>query len=520
MTRLLKPCLVVDVDLRGRRGRPGQQASPTVFINEIHYDNTGTDAGEFIEIAGPAGTNLSDYSLVLYNGATGAAVRHRCRCRGRSPISRTASVRSACVSRQRHPEWLAGRRGARLSGHNGHPVSELRRDVHGHERSGKRADEHRHRRNRERAASRSACRCGSRATGTAYADFTWNAPAGQSPGAVNAGQSFSGTAGATIAIDDVSVTEGNSGTVDATFTVTRVRARIRASRSTSRPQTAPGRHPRRSATATTWPRSEIAQLIPAGSATYTFTVAVNGDPTFEPSEQFSVTLSNVSGATVADGQGAGTITNDDAAPPVVSDVVISQVYGGGGNTGATFTHDFIELFNRGTTSVSLAGWSVQYIGATATGTWSVTPLDGSIAPGGTTSCSRRRARAARRRFQRRTRRAASPWPPVPGKWRCATRSCAIAGACPAPGTSADLVGYGATTCIEGAGPTAATSNTLAALAQARRVLRFRQQQRRLLDRLAQPAQQRHRRRGAATSFRQRFTRSRAAGSRRRFWAWT
>ncbi len=49
------------------------------------------------------------------------------------------------------------------------------------------------------------------------------------------------------------------------------------------------------------------------------------------------------------------------------DVVISQVYGGGGNTGATFTHDFIELFNRGTSSVSLTGWSVQYASATGTG---------------------------------------------------------------------------------------------------------------------------------------------------------
>jgi len=41
----------------------------TVFISEFHYDNSGTDAGEFIEIAGPAGTNLSGWSLVLYNGA-------------------------------------------------------------------------------------------------------------------------------------------------------------------------------------------------------------------------------------------------------------------------------------------------------------------------------------------------------------------------------------------------------------------------------------------------------------------
>jgi uncharacterized protein len=41
----------------------------SVFINEFHYDNVGTDAGEFIEIAGPAGTDLSTYSIELYNGA-------------------------------------------------------------------------------------------------------------------------------------------------------------------------------------------------------------------------------------------------------------------------------------------------------------------------------------------------------------------------------------------------------------------------------------------------------------------
>ena len=45
----------------------------SVFINEFHYDNAGTDTGEFIEIAGPAGTDLNGYSLVLYNGANGSA---------------------------------------------------------------------------------------------------------------------------------------------------------------------------------------------------------------------------------------------------------------------------------------------------------------------------------------------------------------------------------------------------------------------------------------------------------------
>jgi predicted extracellular nuclease len=47
------------------------RAATSVFINEIHYDNTGTDAGEAIEVAGPAGTNLTGWSLVLYNGANG-----------------------------------------------------------------------------------------------------------------------------------------------------------------------------------------------------------------------------------------------------------------------------------------------------------------------------------------------------------------------------------------------------------------------------------------------------------------
>ena len=51
------------------------QAATPVFINEIHYDNAGADSGEAIEIAGPAGTDLSGWSLVLYNGNGGAAYK-------------------------------------------------------------------------------------------------------------------------------------------------------------------------------------------------------------------------------------------------------------------------------------------------------------------------------------------------------------------------------------------------------------------------------------------------------------
>ena len=50
----------------------GSAQAASVFINEIHYDNAGADTGEAIEIAGPAGTNLTGWSVILYNGNGGA----------------------------------------------------------------------------------------------------------------------------------------------------------------------------------------------------------------------------------------------------------------------------------------------------------------------------------------------------------------------------------------------------------------------------------------------------------------
>jgi hypothetical protein len=50
-------------------------AQSSVFINEIHYDNSGTDVDEAVEIAGPAGTDLAGWRIVLYNGNGGAVYR-------------------------------------------------------------------------------------------------------------------------------------------------------------------------------------------------------------------------------------------------------------------------------------------------------------------------------------------------------------------------------------------------------------------------------------------------------------
>jgi predicted extracellular nuclease len=71
------------------------------------------------------------------------------------------------------------------------------------------------------------------------------------------------------------------------------------------------------------------------------------------------------------------------APPaqaVSPNVVISEAYGGGGNSGAPYQNDFVELYNRGAAPVDLTGWAVQYRSATGTSA-QVTALSGTLAPG-------------------------------------------------------------------------------------------------------------------------------------------
>jgi predicted extracellular nuclease len=73
-----------------------------------------------------------------------------------------------------------------------------------------------------------------------------------------------------------------------------------------------------------------------------------------------------------------------AVGAVSPDLVISEVYGGGGNTGAVYTNDFVEIFNRGTAAVPLTGKSIQYASASGTGNFGtnpVTPLSGSLEAG-------------------------------------------------------------------------------------------------------------------------------------------
>ena len=83
----------------------------------------------------------------------------------------------------------------------------------------------------------------------------------------------------------------------------------------------------------------------------------------------------LTGGVATAGAAQGAVSTD--AP-----LLVNEVYGGGGNSGAPYDRDFVELVNPGDAPVDLAGYSLQYASATGA-TWQVTPLTGSV-PGGST----------------------------------------------------------------------------------------------------------------------------------------
>ena len=93
-----------------------------------------------------------------------------------------------------------------------------------------------------------------------------------------------------------------------------------------------------------------------------------------------IALAGTAAAALALG-GLALLSSGAGAVDLSSQVVISEVYGGGGNTGAQYTNDFIELYNNGSTPVSVAGWSVQYASSTGT-SWQKTALTGTVPAGG------------------------------------------------------------------------------------------------------------------------------------------
>lgn len=161
----------------------------------------------------------------------------------------------------------------------------------------------------------------------------------------------------------------------------------------------------------------------------------------------------------------------DAGIPVVdagtcggAEVVISEVYGAGGNAGALYKADFIEVHNRTNHTVSISGWSVQYA-SSAGSTWTVASI-----PAGTSLSAGAFALFAVSPVG--TNGAALPVTAVTlstlnlsataGKIALTNSATALTGACPSSAALVDFVGYGATNCSEGSAPMAALNATTAA----------------------------------------------------------
>ena len=139
-------------------------------------------------------------------------------------------------------------------------------------------------------------------------------------------------------------------------------------------------------------------------------------------------------------------------------IVISQVYGGGGNAGATYTNDFIEVFNRGATTVDISTWSVQYAPATSTA-WVRTNLSGSLAPGQYFLVQEAAGAGGTTPLPTPDAIGAIPMSSTSAKVALVTNQTTLpAVACPVAGIQ-DLVGYGTANCFEGAAAPVLTNTT-------------------------------------------------------------
>lgn len=278
-----------------------------VWINEFHYDNGGpSDTNEFIEVAGLAGTDLTGWTLVLYNGNGGASY-------STLNLSGTLASQSngfgflkvlAPGLQNGAPDGFAlvdnfGRVVQFLSyegtmtATNG-PASGLTSTDVGV----------------AQASAPDGFTLQLTGTGSTYGDFTWAENVANTEGAVNAGQTFlDGTSQGQIRVADASVIEGNSGTTNLTFVVTR--AGGFASVATVDWQVL--------LNGTANAADLAAGAVLTGTITFgvnefsrTITIPVQGDTTGEFNETLSVVLSNVTGnAAIADANATGTITNDD-----------------------------------------------------------------------------------------------------------------------------------------------------------------------------------------------------------------
>jgi hypothetical protein len=146
-------------------------------------------------------------------------------------------------------------------------------------------------------------------------------------------------------------------------------------------------------------------------------------------------------------------------------VVIAEVFAAGGNTGAAYTNDYVELFNRGAGAVAVDGWTLQYASAGGT-SWQTTPLAGTIPAGGHYLVQLASGGTSGAALPAPDATGASNLAVTGGKLALVSDASALScgdapGSCSAVSTVEDLVGYGGASDYEGSAAAPAPSATTA-----------------------------------------------------------
>jgi predicted extracellular nuclease len=313
-----------------------------VWINEIHYDNSSTDTNEGVEIAAPAGTSLAGWTIVLYNGTStpNAATTYPpvISLSGTIPDNGSgfgtlwfniAGLQNgsfdgfALVDANGAVVQFLSYEGV-ITASNGPAAGMTSTDI-GVSQAGTQSD---------------AFTLQLQGTGGDPSDFVWAAGVAATRGGTNTGQTFTASAPVqSLSIADAGVTEGNSGTTQISFTVTRANGTTGAVAATWTVSFGTG------ATAADAGDFAAAQALTGtvefaeGETTKTIVLNVAGDAAIEETETFTVTLSApTNGATLSDATATGTITNDDF--PVIPGASIADaaiVEGDAGTANLVFT---------------------------------------------------------------------------------------------------------------------------------------------------------------------------------------
>src|SRR5687768_3998540 len=338
-------------------------AAISVFINEIHYDNTGTDAGEAIEVAGPAGTDLSGWSIVLYNGAGGAPydtdalsgiIPNQQAGFGTISLSYPSNgIQNgspdaiALVNATTVVQFLSYEGSFTAVGGpaNGMTSTDIGVSEDGSE-----------------ALGQSLRLSGA---GQVYEDFTWSAPATASFGAINTGQNFGAGDAAPTVLSTIPATGAVNVAFDTNITI----------------------NFSESANATS---SAFVVECPTGTP-ITFTQSASSSSSFTLSPDVNLPFSTTCVVTVFANQISDVDANDppdnmlanfvfsfttaDPPPPVAENVIINEL---DSDTPGTDAAEFVELYDGGAGNTSLTGLVlVFYNGGTANVSYRAIDLTGS-----------------------------------------------------------------------------------------------------------------------------------------------